>query len=381
MVSLLDYLQSKEQEMLIMLERLVNKDSGSHCKKGVDAIGKIISNEYKLLNFGVDVVEQREVGNHLFLRHKDAKNPKIMILGHLDTVYKEGTVKERPFVIRGTRAYGPGVIDMKGSHVTLLYAIKALIEAGEDEAVKNVHILLNSDEEIGSNTSHVLIENVALGKQYALIMEPARSDGSIVSSRRGGGHYELKVYGKASHAGIAPEEGISAIEEISHKIIKLQRLNKLLEGVNVNVGIVKGGESANVICPYAEAVIDIRIDSIEQGNLVDQEIKKICSIADVPGAVIELKGGIHRSPMIKGEGTLKLLEMIQEVSAEMGLTIKDVATGGNSNASFTSNVGVPTIDGLGPIGGNAHSDHEYLEIASLVERSLLLAKIIKRLSA
>lgn len=367
--------------MLIMLERLVNKDSGSQYKKGVDAVGKIISNEFKLLNYKVDVVEQQDVGNHLILRHNESKNPKIMILGHLDTVYKEGTVKERPFVIRGTRAYGPGVIDMKGSHVILLYAIKSLIDAGEIDAVKNVHILLNSDEEIGSTTSQVLIENVSLGKQCALVMEPARPDGSVVSSRRGGGHYELKVYGKASHAGIAPQEGISAIEEISHKIIKLQRLNNTLVGVNVNVGIVHGGESANVICPYAEAVIDIRIDTIEQGELIDQEIKKICSVADVPGAVLELKGGIHRSPMIKGEDTEQLLQIIQKVGNEMGIEINDIATGGNSDASFTSNVGVPTIDGLGPIGGNAHSIDEYLEIPSLVERALLLAKVIQKISA
>lgn len=126
--------------MLLMLERLVNKDSGSHYKKGVDAVGKLISNEYKQLNFTIDAVHQTEVGNHLFLRHKEAKNPKIVILGHLDTVFKEGTVKERPFMIRGSRAYGPGVIDMKGSHVTLLYAIKALIKNGEEEAVKNVHL-------------------------------------------------------------------------------------------------------------------------------------------------------------------------------------------------------------------------------------------------
>ncbi len=366
--------------MLFMLERLVNKDSGSHYKKGVDAIGKILSNEYQLLNYHVDIVEQSDVGNHLFIRHKEAKNPRIIILGHLDTVYKEGTVKNRPFIIRGTRAYGPGVIDMKGSHVTLLYAIKALIEAGHTEAIKNVHIFLNSDEEIGSATSHVLIENVSLGKQYALVMEPARPDGSIVSSRRGGGHYELKVYGKASHAGIAPEDGISAIEEISHKIIKLQKLNQLQEGINVNVGIVKGGESANVICPFAEAVIDIRIDNFEQGILIDKEIKRICSKSDVPGTVLELKGGIHRSPMIKDEGTIRLLEIIQEISEEMGLHLMDVATGGNSDASFTSNVGVPTIDGLGPVGGNAHSEDEYLEIPSLIERALLLANVIKKLS-
>jgi glutamate carboxypeptidase len=366
--------------MLFMLERLVNKDSGSHYKKGVDSVGKMISNEFKMLNFNVDVVEQADVGNHLFLRHKESKNPKIIILGHLDTVYKEGTVKERPFVIRGTRAYGPGVIDMKGSHVTLLYAIKSLAAAGEEDALKNVHIFLNSDEEIGSTSSHVLIENVSLGKKYALVMEPARPDGSVVSSRRGGGHYVLKVYGKASHAGIAPHEGISAIEEISHKIIKLQKLNRTIEGINVNVGIVHGGESANVIPPYAEAVIDIRIDRMEQGMLIDQEIKKICSKPDVPGASLELRGGIHRSPMVKGEDTKRLLQIIQEVSEEMGLSLNDVATGGNSDASFTSNVGVPTIDGLGAVGGNAHSIDEYLEIPSLVERSLLLANIIKKLS-
>lgn len=377
---MVDYLQSKEQEMLFMLERLVNKDSGSHYKKGVDTLGKILSNEYNLINFKVDTVKQVEVGNHLLIRHKDAKAPKIVILGHLDTVFKEGTVKERPFKIRGSRAYGPGVIDMKGSHVTLLYALKALIESGDEEAYKNVQIIYNSDEEIGSTTSNVLIENIALGKQYALVMEPARPDGSLVSARRGGGHYDLKVYGKAAHAGIAPEDGISAIEEISHKIVKLQKLNQIQEGINVNVGIVKGGESANVICPYAEAIIDIRIDKLEQGFIIDQEIRKICAKADVPGAILELEGGINRSPMVKNEGTIQLLNVIQEICKEMDLQLTDVSTGGNSDASFTSNVGVPTIDGLGPVGGNAHSEDEYLEIPSLVERALLLSKVIKRLS-
>ncbi|MDM5335316.1 M20 family metallopeptidase [Ureibacillus composti] len=377
---MLEYLQSKEQEMLFLLERIVNKDSGSHYKKGVDAIGKILSHEYKLLNFVVNTVEQIEVGNHLLIRHQEAKTPQIIILCHLDTVFSEGTAKDRHFTIRGSRAYGPGVIDMKGSLVTLLYALKALIEAGEEKAYHNVHILLNSDEEIGSTTSNVLIENMALGKRYALVMEPARPDGSIVSSRRGGGNYELRVYGKAAHAGISPEDGISAIEEISHKIIKLQQLNQFMNGVNVNVGIVRAGESANVICPYAEAYIDVRIDKIEQGILIDQEIRKICATANVPGAILELQGSINRNPMVKEEGTVRLLNVIQEAGKEIGIQIKDVSTGGNSDASFTSTVGVATIDGLGPIGGNAHSEDEYIEIPSLVERALLLAKVIKKLS-
>lgn len=380
MVFLLEYLQSKEQAMLLLLERLVNKDSGSHDKKGVDTIAKILSQEYQLLNFMVSTVIQTDVGNHLIIRHKEAKNPSIIIVGHMDTVFKEGTAQERHFTIRGSRAYGPGVIDMKGSLVTLLYALKGLVKFGEEEAYKNVLIILNSDEEIGSTTSSVIIENIALGKKFALVMEPARLDGSIVTARRGGGNYVLKVYGKAAHAGISPHEGISAIEEISHKIIRLQKLNHFMEGINVNVGIVHGGESTNVISPYAEAHIDVRIDKVEQGVIIDKEIKKICATSDVPGTIIELQGGIHRNPMVKDERTIELLDLIKSAGLEMGLEIKDVYTGGNSDASFTSSVGVPTIDGLGPIGGGAHSEEEYLEIPSLVERALLLAKVIKKLS-
>ncbi|OCS82476.1 M20 family metallopeptidase [Caryophanon tenue] len=371
---------AKEQEMLQLLERMVNQDSGSKYKKGVDAIGHMLRQKYEKLGFIVDVVNEVEVGNHLIIRHKETVRPRIVIVGHMDTVFPVGTAQDRPFTIKGSRAYGPGVIDMKASQVALFTALSTLVELGDKESYTNVHIILNSDEEIGSHRSKIVIENVALGKDYALILEPARDNGALVSARRGGGTYILRVYGKAAHSGIAPQDGISAIEEISYKIIELQKLNSQQEGMNVNVGLIRGGEAANVVSPYAEASIDVRITRPEQGAEIDKAIRKICSKPHIKGTNIELVGGINRYPVVKNEKTLDLLTHIQEVGAEIGVPIQDVATGGGSDASFTSSVHVATIDGLGPVGGGAHSVDEYLELPTFTERTYLLAKVIQRLS-
>lgn len=371
---------AREQEMLQLLERLVNQDSGSKYKKGVDAVGHMLRQKYEKLGFIVDVVQEDIVGNHLIIRHKETVRPSIVIVAHMDTVFPEGTAKERPFEIKGSRAYGPGVIDMKASQVALLTALSALIEIGDVETYRNVHIVLNSDEEIGSHKSKIVIENVALGKDYALIMEPARANGALVSARRGGGTYTLRVYGKAAHSGIAPQDGISAIEEICYKIIELQKLNRYEDGVNVNVGLISGGEAANVVSPYAEALIDVRITEPQQGAEIDEAIRKVCAKPFIEGTNIELVGGINRYPVIKNDKTEALLSHIRHVGTEIGLPIADVATGGGSDASFTSSVHVATIDGLGPVGGGAHSIDEYLEWPTLVERTYLLAKVLQRLS-
>ena len=371
---------AREQEMLQLLERLVNQDSGSKYKKGVDAVGHMLRQKYEKLGFIVDVVAEDTVGNHLIIRHKETVRPSIVVVAHMDTVFPEGTAKERPFTVKGSRAYGPGVIDMKASQVALLTALSALVEIGDVETYRNVHIVLNSDEEIGSHKSKIVIENVALGKDYALIMEPARANGALVSARRGGGTYTLRVYGKAAHSGIAPQDGISAIEEICYKIIELQKLNEYEAGVNVNVGLISGGEAANVVSPYAEAAIDVRITEPHQGADIDKAIRKICAKPHVNGTNIELVGGINRYPVIKNEKTEALLAHICAVGEEIGVPIEDVATGGGSDASFTSSVHVATIDGLGPVGGGAHSIDEYLDVPTLTERTYLLAKVLQRLS-
>ncbi|MCV9885921.1 M20 family metallopeptidase [Metabacillus halosaccharovorans] len=372
------FLQQHSEKMLNFIEKLVNIDSGSYNKKGVDQIGEILRNCYENLGFHVKVIPQKEYGNHLVIEHKESIYPSIVILAHMDTVFPKGTVLERAFRIEGQRAYGPGVIDMKSSHAAVLFAIKALINE-RDEAYKHIKIILNSEEEIGSPTSKSLIEKEAKNTKYALVMEPARKDGSLVSARRGKGNYTLIVEGKAAHSGIEPEKGRSAIEELAHKIIQLHELSDHENGISVNVGLIEGGSSANTVSDHAEAQIDVRMKEIDQVELIEGKLEEICSTTEVAGTKIVLEGEMNRPPMEKNKKTRALLRLIQAVGDEIGIEIEDTATGGGSDASFTSSLGIATIDGLGPIGGNAHSDKEYLEIPSLVERTYLLATIIKRL--
>ncbi|WP_438315792.1 M20 family metallopeptidase [Sporosarcina sp. FA9] len=373
------YLQSKEDEMLLLLERLVNIDSGSANKAGIDEVGGILKSEYERLGFTVEVIEEPNNGNNLLIQYEDTNSPEIIVVAHMDTVFKVGTASERPFSIKEGRAYGPGVIDMKASQVSLLYAVKALI-ANKRTGFENLRIVLNSDEEIGSPTSKDLIEQQATGKKFALIMEPARKDGSLVTARRGGGEYSLYVTGKAAHSGIEPQNGISAIDELAHKIIKLHTLTNHEEGITVNVGLIEGGESVNTVAPTAVGHIDIRINKAEQAAVLAKQIEDICGVSDLPGTSLRLEGGIDRPPLVKTDKTIQLLQIIKHVGNAIGIDVTDTATGGASDASFTSVAGVPTIDGLGPIGGDAHTEKEYLEIPSLIERTELLASVIEKLS-
>ncbi|WP_245805855.1 M20 family metallopeptidase [Bacillus alkalicellulosilyticus] len=372
-------LLSKENEMLSLLKHLVNIDSGSTYKHGVDEVGSILRQKFEHLGYRVTVKQQLKYGNHLIIKHPEIKDPPIMIVAHMDTVFEKGTASKRPFSIKDNRAYGPGVIDMKASLVAVVYALSALKEAGED-AYKYVKIVINSDEEVGSPSSRSLIEAQAKGMAYALVMEPARKDGSLVTERRGNGRFTIKIKGKAAHSGIEPEKGRSAIQELAYKIVKLHELNDYEHGISVNVGMIKGGDAVNTISSNAVGHIDVRVSTPEQVTEMEHKIEEVCSSTVVRGTKVELKGDMSRPPMIKNEKIEKLFGIIQDVGKEIGLSIKDTKTGGGSDASFTAALGIPTIDGLGPIGGNAHSENEYLEIPSLTERTLLLAKVIERLA-
>lgn len=372
-------INAQKDQMIDLLKNLVNIDSGSYDKAGVDQVAEVLIQLYKDLGFVVEIFPNEKLGNNYRLMHKDASNPQIFIAAHLDTVFPKGTVAERPFSIEGDRAYGPGVIDMKASHVLTYYAIKALQDAG-NEAYKNVEILLNCDEEIGSHSSRALIEKFAEGKSYALVMEPARANGSIVSARRGVGTYELIIEGKASHSGIAPKDGISAIQELSYKIQALHALSRHDDGLSVNVGLISGGTSVNTVAPNARAEIDVRITTNEQGIEIDRLVKEVCSQPVLDGVKLTLTGGINRPPMMKTPESTVLVNIVKAEAKAMGLDIDDIFTGGGSDASFTAGVGTPSVDGLGPVGGFQHSDKEYIELPTLTERTILFANVIKRLS-
>ena len=370
--------QNSHNQMLMMLEDLVNIDSGSYDKEGVNQIGDFLCNLYEEIGFSITRYENKEFGDNIVLRHKEAVNPTVLILTHMDTVFPKGTVKKRPFSKDNNRAFGPGVIDMKASHVLLYFSILELIKQ-KDDAYKNIEIILNSDEEIGSKVSRPLIERHAKGKRAAFVLEPARADGSLVSARKGTGKYSIEIHGKAAHAGIEPENGRSAIEVLGHKIVKLHALSNLNEGISVNVGTVGGGTSTNTVAECATATIDVRISNQDQAIQIDKKIKEVCLTSEVNGVNTTLQGGINRYPMVRTKETEQLISMIENEGKELGITIKHVSTGGGSDASLVSILGIPTIDGLGPIGGKQHSDEEYLEIDSLFERTQLFIRVLKRM--
>lgn len=374
-----EFIGTNQQPMLALIENLVNVDSGSYLKSGIDEVGRILAEEYHMIGFDTEVHEQEHFGNNLVIRHPEADAPEIVMIAHLDTVFPEGTAEKRPFHIAGDLAHGPGVIDMKASHATALFALKALMEAGSD-AYKNVVIVLNTDEEIGSIASRELIETVAAGKKYALVLEPAQN-GQLVSERKGGGKYFLKVFGKSAHAGIEPENGASAIEELARKILKLHALTESDKGITVNVGLIKGGTSVNTIAPFAEAGIDLRIETPEDGERLDRAIKEICSDAETPGTTVELTGHITRPAWVLTDEARRLIDVISEEAAKIGIELTHEKSGGGSDANLTAHIGIPSIDGLGPVGGNAHQETEYLVVSSLTDRTLLLANVIERLSS
>ncbi|HHR5899269.1 TPA: M20 family metallopeptidase [Providencia alcalifaciens] len=367
-----------ETEMLNLLKQVVNIESGSYDKEGVDNHAAFWCERYQSMGFEVEVIPNEKLGNNYRIYYPST-TPEILILLHLDTVFPKGTVAERPFSIEGDRAYGPGVIDMKGSHVMVHQVIKQLY-ATQDERYKKIEVLLNCDEEIGSISSRTVIEQCAKGKRYALVMEPARANGAIVSARRGVGTYVLTIQGKASHSGIAPEAGISAIQELAYKIQSLHALSQHDKGLSVNVGLISGGTSVNTVAPNARAEIDVRISSEQQGVEIDKKVREVCSQPVLEGIQLSLTGGINRPPMAKTAESAELIDIIKQEANKLAITLEDVSTGGGSDASFTAGVGTPTVDGLGPIGGYQHSDKEYLEIPSLTERAQLFFNVLTRIT-
>lgn len=374
-----NYLKQKEEEIFQLLEKIVNIDSGTYVKGGTDRVGQVLKEAYENEGFYVQVHSNGEYGSHLQIRASKDVEPNILIVGHMDTVFPDGTAKERPFYRDEHKAYGPGVSDMKACLVSVLYALKSLKEIG-DPSYKNIEVIMNSDEEIGSPTSRELIEKSARSKDCAIVVEPSRgAKDYIVTQRKSCSRYFVKVIGKGAHAGANPEDGISAIEEMAHKVIKIQALNNYEAGISVNVGLIEGGTSANSVPPECKVAIDVRTITLEQAKEIGIKIKEICSQVHVGGTNTEISGGITHPPMIKDAGVKKLLKIVQEAGKEVGVEIEDTKTGGGSDGCFTAPI-VPTIDGMGPAGGGAHSDREFLKISSFFERTLVLAQTIKKLN-
>ncbi|MBP2660354.1 MAG: peptidase [Firmicutes bacterium] len=355
------------------LEYLVNIDSGSKSLEGVAQIGEYFSEKFKAAGWNIKKYDiAPEIAPCIEITNRDTDRFDILLLGHMDTVFPAGTVKERPFTIKDGKAYGPGVIDMKSGLLSAYYALDGL----KDQEL-SICLLLNSEEEMGSRRVRPWLEKAAGKSRYVFVLEAARENGDLVLTRKGLGRYTFEFHGVAAHAGVAPQNGISAILELGHWIVALHGLTDFSSGLTLNVGTVVGGTTANVVADYAKAELDFRVADMSQVHIIKQKIDSLLAHAKTSGVKIGVSGGMTRPPLNPTEETQKICRLAETIGKELDMTVHWAKTGGGSDGNFSAALGVPTIDGLGPVGGNAHGTHEYMLIESVEPRIHLLRRMIK----
>jgi glutamate carboxypeptidase len=371
-------------DYLADLERLVNIDCGSYTPAGVNEVGRWTGEFLARLGAGVefrpdsaarlgDTVVGTFVGG--------AAGPRVLLIGHLDTVFDPGTAAARPFRIEAGVAHGPGVTDMKSGLLLGLYALKAVINERGGLPFERLVFVANPDEEIGSPTSTPHIRAIATGMDAALVLECARANGDIVSSRKGILDTRLHVHGRAAHAGVEPEKGRNAILEAARIVTDLHELNGRWPGVTVNVGVIGGGTRPNVVPDRCTLEVDVRAVSREALEAAETEVRRIAEATEVEDTTVEFEAMARWWPMEKLGRSGRLVEHAQGIARALGFEVRDAATGGASDANTTSGMGVPSLDGLGPIGGNDHSPAEYLDVESIVPRTTLLAGLLLAIAA
>lgn len=361
------------------LELLVNIDSGSYNIDGINKVANFLKNRYEELGF--KVIEHKfsqSAGKCLEISNKDKEDIDVLIIGHMDTVFPDGTAAERPFTIKGDRAYGPGVADMKSGLLSTLYSMSLIDPAILDKL--SICIFHNSDEEISSVYSKNKIKDLARRSKYAFIMEPGRADGSMVIERKGLVKYFIDFEGVAAHAGVEPEKGRSAIHELGHWIVNLVKLNNYEIGTSINVGVVKGGTVPNVVAERAHAQIDIRFKLESEMEKIEAKMRKLVENPSVEGVKVNIEKKGYRPPMNSSPKQRELCKLIEEIGEKIGVRVMWTSTGGGSDANFTSSMGVPSIDSMGPIGGGSHGLNEYIEIPSIEDRIKLFTNLLENLA-
>jgi glutamate carboxypeptidase len=377
---LLSYLRARQHEMVRLLDSFVRCESPSGDKAAVDWFGDTVAAEWRRRGAPVRFLRQPSRGNHVRVQVPNSSGKsrgQIMILGHLDTVYPLGTMSKMPFRVAGGRAWGPGVFDMKAGLVHALFAMDAL-HALKIRPQKRLVFLWNSDEEIGSDSSRAAIETEARSSDAVLVLEPALGrDGRLKTARKGVGTAEIIVTGRAAHAGIDPRAGVNAVHELALQIARLMKMNDARRGITVQATVVSGGTVSNVVPDQARAEVDIRHSHLADAQALNRELHALRPI--LPGARIEVRGGLSRPPLERTAAVAALFGRAQSIMREMGLPLGEAATGGGSDGNLTAALGVPTLDGLGAVGDGAHSPREHVIIRRMPERAALLASLLATL--
>lgn len=373
------WLAGQHQAMLGLLEEVVNIDSGSYDKAGVDKVGDRFIQHFTERGLPTKVEPHETYGNAIHIRLDDSLSNErpIVLMGHRDTVFPKGEATRRKFKIESGRAYGPGVADMKAGLVMNAFVLEAFKRFGGAPAP--LAGLITSDEEIASPSSRPVIERVAREATAVFNSEPGRPTGNVVTGRKGGIFMKMEVFGKAAHSGGNFEKGISAIGELAHKIVAIHALTDLKRGITLNVGLISGGQSVNTTAPLAEGRIDLRYVRPSDRTEAVAAIQKIIDTATVPGTTAKLEILGEFAPLAQSEASQAIFDTYSAASGDLGLKVEGEFAGGCADSGFTAGVGCPTICAVGPVGGNAHTAEEYLEVASMVPRAQALALAILRL--
>lgn len=379
--TLRDAVAAREDEYLAELEAMVNIDCGSYTPDGVNSIVDRCERRFRDHGWTVErrshepAPGERRLGDLLIGRLHGAGGPRVLLVGHTDTVFDEGTAAERPFRVDDGRAFGPGVSDMKGGLLAGFFATHALQDLGI-AGFADITYVCNPDEEIGSTFSGPVIRELAATHDVAFVLEGARENGDIVSARKGVTDYVVTVHGRAAHAGVEPHKGRNAIAQAALLTTAVQALHDRWPGVSVNVGTIAGGTRTNVV--PARCTIEIDLRSPESGTLAEAEaeIERICATPTVPDTTIEVRRDSWHRPMEKTAGVAAQVDRAVRFAGELGFELRDAATGGASDANTIAAAGTPVLDGLGPIGGDDHAPGEWLDLDSVVPRTALLASLI-----
>ncbi len=372
----LQFLKPRLPQMLATLRRFVTAESPSLEKSAADRCCGIIAEEWDRHGSRVERIAQKHRGDLLRITcapGKSRPSGQLLVLGHYDTVYATGTIARMPFRVEAGKAYGPGTFDMKAGIVQALFALQAL-QLSKTPLRKRIVFLWTSDEEIGSESSRKIFETEARRSDAIFVLEPSFGPrGLLKTARKGVGEAELIVRGRASHAGLAPQEGINAIHELARQLARIEGWNDSQRGVTINAGVIEGGTRTNVIPEHARAVLDLRALRVSDMRSLERRLHALRPLQR--GARLEITGGFARPPLER-KMSAALFTRAKSLARQIHLRLGECTVGGGSDGNFTAALGIPTLDGLGAVGDGAHSSHEHVLINNMPARSALLAALL-----
>jgi glutamate carboxypeptidase len=375
MTELQTFCTSHRQWLIDFVEQLVRLESPTDDKALVDRCGETLAARLSELDGRVLRIPSATTGDHMRVEFGTGAR-QVLLLGHFDTVWPMGQLARMPCEQRDGRLHGPGTLDMKAGIGLATLATRALFTVAPPSDARVV-MLWTTDEETGSETSRSLIEAEARKSEAVLVLEPALPGGTLKTSRKGCGQFELAVRGVPAHAGVDPGKGVSAIRELARQVLAVERLQDLSQGISVNVGLISGGTRPNVVAEEARAIVDVRAPTLADAGRIETSMRALTP--HLPGATLTVTGGFSRPPMERTEGVARLFAIAREVGAALGQSVTEGGTGGGSDGNFCAALGVPTLDGLGALGDGAHALHEHVIIDALVARAALIAGLLARL--